>query len=109
MLFAVRLTLIRILSPASNPQVDGSAPLAAVAFCHDDWEPVDTETGEPPQEMRPLPLLSRYTWYVTLESALSVRPISEVEPATNSLNVEGSWYVTKMLRVWLVVSPVVHL
>src|SRR5690606_21321259 len=85
---AVRLMRNRMLSPASNPQFDGSLSASAKAVCQPVCCPVETVIGVP-QDSNPDPL-SRYIWYETLLSSLSVRPKIEVESSTKLLKLSGS-------------------
>lgn len=83
-----------MLSPAANPQVDGSAVPVAVPVCHTPApEPGATETALP-QAVRPVVLLLLNTLYETAalppDDPLLDIAFIDVWPDENCLNVDGS-------------------
>ena len=78
------------LLPGENPQVEGSAVPVAAPSCHEATAPVATLTNGP-QAVRPVAASFLYTWYSTIELALSVRPMIDVDPDSKLLKLEGSW------------------
>jgi len=60
--FTLEITLIlnTILSDGAKPQVEGSAAPLAIPVCHDETDPVETDTNDP-QDTRPSDALFLYT------------------------------------------------